>query len=523
VLALIAGMAAAAGMFAFYRTDAVQAQNVQNTDETLAIAKTALIGYAVSRGGPTGNARPGELPCPDTDAPGTPGYGLENAPCRTAASLIGRIPWRTIGIPEPKDGAGETLWYALSTRFRDWDSFPTGTSSSARRINSDSRGNLTVRGPDGSSVMVSDAVAVIFAPGAPIGAQNRAGLNLGNLLCSLTGLLVPRQACATNYLDSALGINNAGSSAGPFISGPATGTFNDRLIYLTADEIIPAVEMRVGAELKALLEAYRANSICECYPWADNWPYSGGIADIGQNRGRFPSLPEPEGWGTNGIPSLPGWVAANDWHNFFWYSVGRQNTHRSSDPDRQCRTCSDYPMLKVTDTVTSGTRWVSALVLAPGRPLDDIPRLIPPTGQSSRTDNINLYLEDAENRTGANESTCPDVGEIGDADPPSGNFKGATICDEYVVPRSRAMNRDRLFTVGNSSPTTCATQAQTLLDNVTCSIGGGAVKAACQAAVANLDACPCLEGAREMIGTPCRNTTSPPQCQAAMAKLQTCN
>ena len=42
-------------------------------------------------------------------------------------------------------------------------------------------------------------------------------------------------------------------------------------------------------KIKTLLEAYRANSPCECYPWADTWPYSGGIADIGQNRGRFPT------------------------------------------------------------------------------------------------------------------------------------------------------------------------------------------------------------------------------------------
>src|SRR5688572_20850283 len=112
ILALIAGLAATAGLFTFYRTDGAKTGSERATANALAAAKTALIAYAVSRGEPTGTARPGELPCPDTDAPGSAGYGWANTPCRTTASLMGRIPWKTLGIPEPKDGVGETLWYA---------------------------------------------------------------------------------------------------------------------------------------------------------------------------------------------------------------------------------------------------------------------------------------------------------------------------------------------------------------------------------------------------------------------------
>lgn len=489
LIALIAGMAGAAGLFTFYRTDAVRAQSERATTDVLAIAKAALIGYAVGRGGSTGLARPGELPCPDTD-----GDGFENAPCETTASLMGRIPWKTLGIPEPKDGS-ETLWYALSTAFRSWPS-----ASTARRINSDTRGNITVRGPDGS-VLTDAAAAVIFAPGPAIGAQNRSG-----------------GALAVSYMDSAVingvSTNNAASASGPFIAGARTDTFNDRLIYLTAPEIMPALEMRVGAELKALLQAYRANSVCKCYPWADNWPYSGGIADVGQNRGRFPSVPYPEQWGDAPIPALPAWVAANDWHNFFWYSVGRQN---SNDRNQTCRTCSVYSMLKVTDTSKGTDMWVSALLFTPGPPLDGIARM----NTSSRRDNLSLYLQDSSNNDGASNA-CPDVGEIGGTEG-SGMRTGALSCDTYVVPTSRSMNRDRLFMVGVSSPGTCAAHASTLLSNATCSIGGGAVKAVCQTAVNNLDACPCLDGAREMIATPCRNETNSPQCQVAMAQLKACN
>lgn len=498
LIALIAGMAAAAGMFTFYRTDAVHAQSERATTDVLATAKQALIGYAVARGGTSGLARPGELPCPDTD-----GDGYANATCETAALLIGRLPWKTLGMPEPKDGS-ETLWYALSTAFRSWPA-----ASAARRINSDTRGNITVRSytriancDDASCFVVSnvtnEAAAVIFSPGGAIGTQTRNNLNVAN------------------YLDSILGTNNAASSAGPFISGPPAGTFNDRLIYLTSADFMPAVEMRVGAELKELLVKYRRYSLCKCYPWADTWPHLSGIADIGQNRGTFPQEAYPELWGSGAIPDLPGWVRANDWQNFFWYAVGRQN---SNHREQTCRTCSSFPMLKVTDTSkpTAVDTWVSALLIAPGAPLDGIARMQPPTGQSSRKDNVLLYFEDPANQDGA---ACLDVGEIG-GNEGWGMLTGATTCDAYVVPTSRSMNRDRLFTVGVSSPAQCAANAQILL-NTTCHLTGTQVKPECLTAVSNLDACPCLEGGRAMLEVPCRNTPNATPCSAPRVQLQQC-
>src|SRR5688572_33377644 len=61
ILALIAGLAATAGLFTFYRTDATKTGSERATANALAAAKAALIAYAVSRGEPTGIARPGEL------------------------------------------------------------------------------------------------------------------------------------------------------------------------------------------------------------------------------------------------------------------------------------------------------------------------------------------------------------------------------------------------------------------------------------------------------------------------------
>lgn len=520
LIVLVAGMAAAAGLFTFYRTDPVEARSTRATTDVLAEVKAALIGYAVRQGGPTGTARPGDLPCPDVDGDGIEGSQAQALvpPVTCAAGAVGRIPWRTLGIPEPKDAAGETLWYALAGSFR---ARSAGNNSA---LNSDTRGDLVVRTPapgGGFTALTSSAVAVIIAPGGAIGGQNRRGTG-ANLLCGVLGNVLPK-FCPDNYLDThPSGTSNVPSSAtGPFIAAPATASFNDRVMYLSADEIMPALEMRIGAELKTLLQAYRENSNCKCYPWADNWPYSGGIADIGQNRGRFPSLPEPESWGANGIPALPQWIAANDWHNFFWYAVGKQNTDKVASASRQCKTCSDHPLLRVRDSAKNEWLWVSALLFTPGPPLDGIARMNPPSGQSARRNNLSLYLENSENNDGAS-SACPDVGEIGDATPSSWyNYEGATSCDEYVLPTSRATNRDRIFMTAVADPVICSTNAQVLLDT-TCHLTGNQVKPECITAVRNLDACPCLEGAREMLEEPCRNNHNSSQCKAPLTQLQTC-
>lgn len=513
VLALVAGLAATAGMFTFYRTDVVQTQNERATGDALAATRAALIAYAVHREGPvqpTGGslvllppeARPGDLPCPDTD-----GDGYANAPCRTTASLLGRVPWKTLRISEPKDGAGETLWYALASTFREWDSFPTATPSSQRRINSDTRGNISVRAADGSTVLTNNAVAVVFAPGAPLGAQNRGGTQL---LCAITNVIGSSALCANNYLEAVTGVLGVGSTAGPFTVPARSDTANDRLIYLTTADVIPALEMRVGNELRAMLRKYRAatEDSCKCYPWADTWEYSGGIADVGQNRGRFPTEPYPYGWGTNGIPALPQWVAANDWHNLFWYSVSKQNSDKEGS---KCKTCSDAPMLTVDGTP------VSALFITPGTPADGLPRLT----STTRRDNIDLYFEDAPNRDGAIEKQCKDTGEIGGGSAGSGSLKGALSCDQYTQPTAKGHDRDRLFLVGVAGPAVCIPSAKDIVDNVPC-VSGGSMKGMCKTALTNLDACTCLTAARTLTRTPCSTSTTGSACQDALASLKQC-
>jgi hypothetical protein len=136
-------------------TAALRVARDKVSDQALAQAKIALIGRAARD-----DNRPGSLPCPDTDGDGS----AETFAGNDCPAYIGLLPWRTLGLPDLRDGSGERLWYALSPNFRD---HPT-----AEPINSDLAGNIETRSPAGT-VVAGDVVARVIAPGRAIGAQAR--------------------------------------------------------------------------------------------------------------------------------------------------------------------------------------------------------------------------------------------------------------------------------------------------------------------------------------------------------------
>jgi hypothetical protein len=500
---LIIGAVALGLSFLNSRSASTAAVHDPMTVDALAAAKKALIGYAVRRGGEPTNplARPGELPCPDTD-----NDGWEEVTCTTPVTTpptfaIGRIPWRSLGIPEPKDSAGETLWYAVANPLRN-------RASNDNDINSNTLGNLVVRALDGVAVLTNEAVAVLLAPGQALGAQNRSASQ--SAACAMTGTNIPRNLCADNYLESTNGISNA-TRNGPFIAGVPSGTYNDRVLALTFDEYLPVVEMRVGAELRNLLLAYRQISDCQCFPWADSWAYSGGVADVGVNRGRFPRQASPEDWGATSIrgvlPALPQWVVANHWHDLIYYSAARLETDGAGV---LCFYCSATPMLTV-DAMP-----VSALLFTPGPP----PPLPVNRATDPDRDNLTYYLDDAENN---NKAACPGSGVEHANNPPSPPpvVVVPPNCDTYVRPISTAPGRDRLFPI-----TACATAATLLAQealSAACGPGGAGIRPACQVQVDALAACGCAAAAQTIIDEPCRNTLNPGQCQSAITNLFQCN
>lgn len=222
----------------------VQIDRDKITAAALALAKDALIGRAISD-----ENRPGSLPCPDTNNDGIAElFAGNNCP-----SYIGRLPWRTLGLPDISDGSRERLWYALSNHFRD--------NAGAEPINSDTLGNRQIYASDGTTELTNQAIAIIFSSGDALPGQNRDAN--ASAFCLATGTNISRNRCANNYLEAANGINNA-TQAGPFITGPVFDAnhnplLNDRLIVITHDNIFPTVEKMVGKRIRELLNVKRTS------------------------------------------------------------------------------------------------------------------------------------------------------------------------------------------------------------------------------------------------------------------------
>lgn len=203
----------------------VRNERERKNASVLAQAKQALIGR-----GAIDASVPGSLPCPDmvTNIAGSnvPNDGIADLFAGIQCpSYIGRLPWRTLGLPDLRDADGERLWYALSPNFRDYASHVL--------INDTATGTLSVSG----ATDVTNVVAVVFSPGAALGGQVRSsGANQSNV---------------ANYLE---GANAAGASA--FIAQSASDNFNDRLVTIAVPDLMAFVEKRVASEITVSLNRY---------------------------------------------------------------------------------------------------------------------------------------------------------------------------------------------------------------------------------------------------------------------------
>lgn len=267
VMLVILVIGAAAVLVGALNATALRNAQHDSTSTALALAKEALIGYAVTYGDLHDNKTHGYLPCPDMDGEGG-GIPIEGTAetCGTKDSnTMGRLPWRTLGLPAPRDGAGECLWYAVSGSYKN-------NPETSSKMNWDNTGKLKVYSSDGSEIAPDEVVAVIVAPGpiSPTGtpAQDRSAANAP--LCG--GNYAPAA-----YLDNDTihGIDNADIAAGKFIlphqhrdaNGNVTVAVNDQFAYITRQDIWSAVQRRVAIEAQTCLDAYAASSGAK-YPWA---------------------------------------------------------------------------------------------------------------------------------------------------------------------------------------------------------------------------------------------------------------
>jgi hypothetical protein len=255
VLLAVLVLFATYAMFHSLNIAAVRVERDRVTNEALAKAKEALVAYAASDAN-----RPGELPCPDIDDDGaaTPAVDYLGSAC---ASLIGRLPWKTLGLPDLRDDSGERLWYAVSDDFHASGSVALNSDTAFRTGNT----SLTLTGQQAGT----NLVALVFAPGAPVvrgGAlQSRSAAGALN---------------ATNYLDVASGQDNADAN-GVFVTADKSQSFNDRILPIHSDDIMWLVQRRAAREYaQHLRDHYDAwkNAVAPAsttftgfkgfYPWA---------------------------------------------------------------------------------------------------------------------------------------------------------------------------------------------------------------------------------------------------------------
>lgn len=187
----------------------------KKTEATLSEARDALVGYAlryrdeqIAQG--QFDRVDGYLPLPDLGTLRNNNAGCTFEGCDAAnftgnamnATVIGRLPWRTLGVGPLRDGQGECLWYAIS-----------GSHQRQQRLspmNWDTLSQLEVVAVPSSDALASKLIsriasphdrpmAIIFSPGPVLsGSQNR-GATDGNSVTECGGNYDPR-----NYLDPSL-------------------------------------------------------------------------------------------------------------------------------------------------------------------------------------------------------------------------------------------------------------------------------------------------------------------------------
>ena len=277
---------------------AVRARDAAATTRALADARRALIGWSVGAGlaGSGEEHTPGALPFPDRNADRN-GYDGE-ADCVTSSlsdrHLIGRLAWageaspcpaRGLGI-EVRDGSGEALWYAVSRNLVNHrgGSLPDPPINPGLLDRTPAYPWLRLIDADGSVLTADDGepleiAAVVIAPGPPLPGQTRTGAAPGpaHYLDSVTvnGVTYDNadsDGCRDAVAGARAYTDCPGNTGEEFILYPDsrdtvadTDSFNDRIAYLTAEELLRAAEARALGAMAVVLERYRASHAV--YPW----------------------------------------------------------------------------------------------------------------------------------------------------------------------------------------------------------------------------------------------------------------
>ncbi len=380
-------------------------------EEVLQKAKEALIAYATAQKMTSLTPMPGTLPCPDMDDDGISETSCGSASGSTQqANRLGRLPWKTLGLDDLRDSAGERLWYAVSSKYK-------ANTANVDLNPSTGLGTITLRNPsgavmlDGTSANVYNAdaggaVAIVIAPGVPLQrqddtvVQNRTCLG-GN--CDPSGKCLTTPAALTpkcnprNYLDIGLGEDNANfidqnvSRAGNtngFIMGPVvfaeTTIVNDRAVAIRYSDIMLPMQQRVAQEVKSCFSAYaELSQNAKRFPWPTPICQQGGNSPGNKWEdsssvlfGRVPDTPfaatattgMSEQWGATdcNIDSGVGWWPA--WKKHVFYALAPAYAPSIVGPVMPCAGASSCLQVQSTAGATIAID-KQFIILVSGAPL----------------------------------------------------------------------------------------------------------------------------------------------------------
>lgn len=302
IFAVLIVVVSSAALFSILSSNSIRNERDRKTSLALAEAKASLIGFAASVDLPNTNctagnnncARLGDLPCPDMDDDGDAESSCGNSAGTTGqADRIGRLPWKTLGLPDLRDGNGDRLWYAVSNNFKNNFRTSCEAPGDAGCLNSDTVGTITIRSNDGTVIknasVGAGVVAVVFSPGTPITREDGVVQDRGCAGCNINPI---------NYLDNIGGTDDnasfVDSSAtdgfiiGPILNGEGASLINDKLLVITTEELMPVLEKRVSIEVLNCLKSYALNNPggIDRHPWATDLTSYVDVTD--RRLGRIP-------------------------------------------------------------------------------------------------------------------------------------------------------------------------------------------------------------------------------------------
>ena len=293
LIVVILVLAASAIMLRIFDTSLIKVRQDSEASISLADAKAALVGYSLGRIG--AGERPGNMPYPDyfasTETPASGDYDGTTDGCMDASKpqglplmlnganmrCLGRLPWKTIGMPvaspTQNDTLGDMTWYAVSANLVD--------STCLNLLNPNVLnmsytgyicGGATLPHPwltlhDSRGNVLSNRVAIVLIlPGKSIGVQARPALPLADITNYLDSVVVPAGCtvpCVPGSYTNA-GLSNdfimasglAGASSDQNNQNLAS-SINDKVLYITIDELMVELTERAAGETRLVLKGYK--------------------------------------------------------------------------------------------------------------------------------------------------------------------------------------------------------------------------------------------------------------------------